>query len=345
MGSLAEKFGLPAKAALLLYVLETQLALDDIACSRQEGENFAPKRAWLNAWHEAKEARLAQAGIESFPLDEEHVEGLYGAMDGAAEHARRLVLCEASLFRPYYRLPDIDEKSAEALRGAPLHGEAQLPRLAKAAVRLGLDPELPWALRREEAFAWRKLPSEFSALPLPLRLVVRCLKLFRWIAGIERKTGLLPWNVPAEPAGADMLLLPGLDFGAFAQDLHWAVDFAGGALVAAEGAERACLVIGQTDCRTVLSEASRLYAACKLVFPADPAWPEWSKELRDAIAERSERLMGLLGAEPSQAQREYARQNPEAARRAERRIQIHARMAADFLDNLEELIQDMPKRL
>ena len=212
-------------------------------------------------------------------------------------------------------------------------------------MRLGLDPKLPLAFRREEAFAWRKLPSEFSALPLPLRLAVRCLKLFRWIAGIERKTERLPWNVPAEPAGADMLLLPALDFDAFAQDLPWAVDFAGGALVAAEGAERACLVIGQTDCRTVLSEASHLYAACKLVFPADPAWPEWLKDLRDAIADRAEKLMALLGAEPSQAQREYARQNPEAARRAERRIQIHARMAADFLDNLAELIQDMPGRL
>ena len=344
MGVLAEKFGLPAKAALLLYVLETRLVLDDIERSREQGGNFAHKRAWLNAWHEAKEARLAQAGVASFPLDEEHVEGLFAGMAGAAEHARRLVLCDVALFRPYYRLPELGEKAWEALKNEPLHGEAMLPGLEEAARKLGLDPGLPQAMRAAQSLAWRRLPGEFSALPLPLRLLFRCLKVFRWIIGASRKSERMPWNVPAEPSGADMLLLPGLDFGAFAQEQHWAVDFAGGALLAAEGAVKACQVIGQTDCRTVLSEASRLYAACSLVFPADPSYPQWADRLRDAVAARAEDLMSLLGAEPTEAQRELARQNPEAARRAERRIQIHARMSADFLDNLAEWIEEMPTR-
>ena len=338
MGSLAEKFGLPAKAAVLLYVLETQLVLDEIGAARQAGGNFGPRRAWLNAWHEAKEARLAEAGIESFPLDEEHVAGLYGGMADAAEHARRLVLCEAALFRPYYSLPGFDEKMGASVRDAPLHGQAMLPRLQEAAGRLGLDPDLPEAMRREEALAWRRLPGEFGALPLPLRAAAKLLKLFRWMLGGDRRPESLPWNVPAEPSGADLLLLPGIAFSGFASGCGWAVDFAGGAALAAEGAGRVCLVLGQTDCRTVLSEASRLWTACRLVFPADPAWPQWAADLREAVALQAQRLMGLLGAEPSEAQKELARQNPEAARRAERRIQVHARMSADFLDNLADML-------
>ncbi len=184
MKDFISEFGLTFKQTCLLFCLERQIVMDDIASSKANGklDDAAKKQEWLNAWDVSINNFLNNLGeehnilvdITKFDSKKLLEQILNEETSGTVKAWRYLVLLECTLFTPYYPLEkpkDTDkenfiEKFKKLFDGLSLNDESQKLSLIKIAELLNVDFKYIDIFRKRHQEALRSLSGFWKKILL-----------------------------------------------------------------------------------------------------------------------------------------------------------------------------------